>query len=377
MEAGMNVKTYRSLWSTVVGAVTLAIGIAVQNAAAQDGRTVEQQFKNIQALKGQPAQMLNPTMVYFEAALGVGCPFCHDADGNKRDADTNPRKAVARRMIAMVNNINQSTFGGKTVVTCVTCHQGRNKPIGQPVVLTDPAPPALGEAYQASLPKPAPIPNITVDQVFGKYVAALGGADAIQKVSSLTARGEVVQRRPARDFPSVPLEISAKAPGMQLIVSGSGEHLVRLAYNGKTGWTAEGDDARDLRQAELEGKRLEDAFNIATQLKEILVNPKMDHPQVVNGREVYVVSAQTQALPLVKLYFDKDSGMLVRLTYYTDTIFGPYPTQIEYRDFRTVNGRKIPATWVILDARNREYTYLMQDIQAASVADGVFAKPAR
>ena len=359
--------------TAVTFALALAIGVSAQVAAAQGGgRKIEEQFKNIQALNGAPADMLNPTMVYFEAALGVGCPFCHDPDGNKREVDTE-RKRTARRMIAMVNTINQNTFGGAKVVTCMTCHQGRNKPIGVPFVVTDQAPPALGEAYLDSLPGAAPIPNVTVDQIFNKYMTALGGADALQKVSSLTARGEMIQRRPARDFPAVALEISAKAPGKQLIVSGAGQNADRLAYSGNSGWTGN----RDLRRAELDGKRLEDAFNIATQLKEILVDPKVDHPEVVNGRELYVVSARTQALPMVKLYFEKDSGLLTRLVYHTDSIFGPYPTQIEYRDYRDINGRKVPHTWVIAGTRNREYTYVMRNVQAAAVDDGVFAKPAR
>jgi hypothetical protein len=171
----------------------------------------------------------------------------------------------------------------------------------------------------------------------------------------------------------VPLEISAKAPGKQLIVSGTGQNADKLAYSGSSGWTGN----RDLRRAELDGKRLEDAFNIATQLKDILVNPKVDHPEAINGTEHYVVSARTQALPMVKLYFAKDSGMLVRLVYHTDSIFGAYPTQIDYRDFRDINGRKVPYTWVIAGTRNREYTYVMRNVQAAAVDDGVFAKPAR
>jgi hypothetical protein len=69
--------------------------------------------------------------------------------------------------------------------------------------------------------------------------------------------------------------------------------------------------------------------------------------------------------------------MLVRLVYHTESIFGPYPTQIDYSDFRDVNGRKVPYTWVIAQTRNREFTYVMQNVQATAVDDSVFVKPAR
>jgi len=371
----MEAKSRKAVGATAIAlAISLAIGVSAQVAAAQGGaRKMEEQFKNIQVLNGAPADMLNPTMVYFEGALGVGCPFCHDADGSKRDADTNPKKNVARKMVQMVNAINENTFNGEQVVTCMTCHQGRNKPIGVPFVVNEQAPPAMGEAYLDAMPSPAPIPNVTVDQLLNQYTAALGGMDALQRTASLKARGEMIQWRPARAFPAVPLEISAKAPGKQLIVSGSGEDASKEGYSGNAGWAGN----RNMRRAELDGVRLEDAFNLPTQLKEILVSPKVDHPEVVDGREVYVVSASTQNLPRVKLYFDKDSGMLVRLMYHTQGLFGPYPTRIDYSNFRDVNGRKVPYTWVISGTRNREYTYVMRNVQAAAVDDAVFAKPAR
>ena len=369
----MNAKSKKAVCTTAIAfALALAIGLSAQGAAAQGGvRKMEDQFKNIQSFNGEPADMLLPTMVYFEGALGVGCGFCHDPDGSKRDADTNERKVTARRMIEMVKAINENTFEDEKVVTCMTCHQGRSTPIGVPLVVTEQVPPAYGEAYVNAMPGPAPVPNVTVDQIFNKYYAALGGSDALQRVSSLTARGEMIQRRPARDFPAVPLEISVKA-GKQLIVSGSGQNPNRMAYSGNSGWTGR----RDMRRAELHGKRLEDAFNLPTQLKEILVDPKVDHPEVVDGRELYVVSARTGELPMVKLYFEKDTGLLARVVYHTDSIFGPYPTQIEYRNYRDINGRKVPHTWVIAGTRNREYTYVMRNVQAAAVDDAVFAKPA-
>ena len=66
----------------------LAIGFSQRQVAAQSSdQKVEEVFKNIKSLNGQPADMLNPTMVFFEASLGVGCPYCHDNDANKRELD--------------------------------------------------------------------------------------------------------------------------------------------------------------------------------------------------------------------------------------------------------------------------------------------------
>ena len=377
----MKGKSLETTWAvaTFALAVSVAIGLNAQWAAAQAGAggpQTEEVFKNIQILKGQPADRLVPTMVFFEASLGVGCPFCHDQDANKRDLDTKETKKTARRMIQMVMDINKNTFAGERRVNCFTCHQGRNRPIGMPVVAGTQLPPALGEDFDAVRPKPPAVPAVTVDQIFDKYMAALGGSNAVGNASSLVAKGVVIQRRPGREFPITQLEISSKAPGKAIMVTRVGQAENTLAYNGGNGWARAGaGPARDLRATEVDAAILEDTFNLPRQLKQSLTDLKVMPPERFEGREWYVVSGRTKSLPQVKLYFSEDSGMLTRLVYYTDSIIGQYPTRIEYSDFRAVNGAKVPYRWVISQTRNREYTYVMDTVQAASLDDSKFAKP--
>jgi len=372
-------KTRRSTVLLTVAALglVLAAGLGQAPVAAQSSdQKVEEVFKNIKVLNGQRADMLNPTMVLFEAALGVGCPYCHDNDGNKRELDSKPQKLIARQMIEMVSSVNKTTFRGAPKVTCFTCHQGRNIPIGVPNVTNNPLPPALGEDFIASLPPPPPVPSMTVAQVLDKYVAALGGAAAVQKVASLDAVGTVTQRRPGRDFPAQQIEIFSKAPGMGLLVTHAGQADNLLAYGATAGWARAGNTApRDLRKAEGDGAMLEDPYNLPTHLKQLLLEPQMDRPVVIRGHEDYVVTAKTRNLPKVQAFFNEQTGMLERLVYYNDSLYGQYPTQIDYRDFRDVGGRKVPYEWVISQTRNREFTYAMQDVKAAAIEDAKFAKP--
>ncbi len=69
----------------------------------------------------------------FNEALGVQCTYCHVAGDFA--ADTNPKKDVARKMIAMVRLIDTSfpsSVGafpeGYHEVDCSTCHRGSVKP---------------------------------------------------------------------------------------------------------------------------------------------------------------------------------------------------------------------------------------------------------
>jgi hypothetical protein len=276
----------------------------------------------------------------------------------------------------MVNTINKETFNGAKQVTCFTCHEGRPNPIAIPNVTNASLPPALGEDYVASLPPLPAVPAVGAAQVIDKYFAAVGGAAAVQKVPSLTAVGTIEQRRPGKQYPAQQIEISSKASGVGLLVTKAGQNDNLLAYGANGGWAKAGNaDPRDLRKAEADGARLEDPFNLPGQLKSMLLEPKMEHPEVIDGHEVFVVTGHTTNLPLVKAYFEKESGMLDRLVYYNDTLFGRYPTQIDYGDFRDVMGRKVPYQWVISQTRNREYTYAMQAVRAATVDDAKFVKP--
>ena len=371
----------RSAAALLVAALaTFLVSVVInqQTVAAQGAaQKMEDAFLNIKSLNGHPADTLNPTMVYFEAALGVGCGYCHDNDATKRELDTKPQKQVARRMIEMVNAINKNSFGGAGRVTCYTCHMGRPMPIGVPHVIGEALPPALGEDYFANLPPAPAAPPMNPTQVLDKYIEAVGGAGALQKTSSLMAAGTVTQRRIGRPFPAQQIEISSKAPGMELIVTKTGQADNLLAYGPAGNWAKAGNGAvRDLRNAEADATKLEDTFNLPVQLKQLLLEPKMERPEVVFGRELWVVSGRTQSLPRVMAYFEKDTGMLRRLRYYITTPFGPYPTQIDYMDFRDVGGRKVPFTWVNSQVRNREFTWAMQNVRVGAVEDAKFAKPA-
>jgi hypothetical protein len=96
----------------------------------QPPKPAEQVFKNIQVLKGVPAPSVMPAMMFFTQALGVKCDHCHVPD--QFDKDDKPAKAVARKMIQMVHQINVHNFDAKDRVTCWTCHRGSTEPPAAP-----------------------------------------------------------------------------------------------------------------------------------------------------------------------------------------------------------------------------------------------------
>src|SRR5258708_28151007 len=100
-------------------------------------------FKNVQVLKGIPVDQFMGTMGVFTTSLSLCCGNCHTGAGtsNPKWEDDPPRKRTARAMVAMVQNINKTSFGGRQVVTCWTCHRGQLSPS-----VTPPLDFAYGEA---------------------------------------------------------------------------------------------------------------------------------------------------------------------------------------------------------------------------------------
>ena len=115
----------------------------------------EQAFKNIQALKGTPADQLQTAMQFISNSLGVECEFCHVQGAFEKDDKKS--KQTARKMIEMQMAINRDNFKGESEVTCFSCHRGAEKPVGIPIIAeeepkrpepqkADAAPPALPSA---------------------------------------------------------------------------------------------------------------------------------------------------------------------------------------------------------------------------------------
>jgi hypothetical protein len=128
---------------------------------------------------------------------------------------------------------------------------------------------------------------------FDKYVAALGGADAIQKISSRVVKGTVTD--PAgRNFP---MEILAKTPDKRLsVIHLTGGDMFAL-YDGDVGWirtpgetviqVAKKEEAvaRNMRREDLDEARLQDPLLFAGRVKQVFSDLRIERPEKVEGRE--------------------------------------------------------------------------------------------
>jgi photosynthetic reaction center cytochrome c subunit len=346
-------------------AMALLAGRAVAQAPAEEGKTAEQQFKNIQVLKGTPADQLIPAMQFISASLGVKCDFCHVQ--GKFDSDEKQAKQTARHMITMTLAINKDYFNGHKDVTCNSCHNGHEEPTSTPPVATADMLPEHNENAEAANPG-----QTTPEQVLEKYLAAVGGADALQKVNSRVEKGTIS----AMGHDS-PIEVFAAAPDKRATVAHMPNGDSITAFDGKIGWLGNtGRPPHDMSAAETEAFKLDADLYFPVHVKTLFTQLRMGHPEKIGDEQTYTVVGIRQGQPPVRLYFDASSGLLVRMVRYADTPIGRNPTQIDYADYRDVDGVKVPFRWTLARPGGRFTIQIQEAKQNVPIEDDKFAKPA-
>jgi hypothetical protein len=314
----------------------------------------EEVFKNIQVLKGIPVDEFMGTMGIFASALGKNCSECHgvESGGNwALYAQDTPLKQTARRMVLMVKQINDANFGGRQMVTCYSCHRVQSHPKVTPsLVALYSAPPDEPDdivTQSSNVPKP--------DEIFDKYLTAIGGAARISALTSFTAKGTY---QGFDDADPHPLEVSVKAPNQRLWLWHSGFGDRAMVFNGRDGWVTAAPEERPFPVEILTGQEL----TFPTRIKQALTQMKVGVPVSIGDHDMNVVQGRTAAGTLVTLYFDMESGLLTRLMRYADSPVGRIVTQYDYEDYRPVAGVQMPFKWTRtwLDGRS---VFLLTDVQ--------------
>lgn len=372
----------RKFFLAVAGLMlTLALTFAVAHAqsaapaGAQAAPTVmtagkDPQFKNIQVLKDLPSDQLLSAMQFITVSLGVQCSACHvQVNGQWADEkDDKQMKLAARHMMQMQMDINKNNFNGNRQVTCNTCHRGSEHPVGTPEILTTegerarPAPPAAA----------APATPPTADQVFSKYIDAIGGEAAVAKVTTRVEKGNTIVGEN-----KTPIELYLKAPNKRVSISHGQNGDSITAFDGTAGWQGGGRGvARAMAPTDSMSAMIDAALPFPTNLKTLFQQPRV-RTDKIDDKEYYVVSGRGPGTPAqVRLYFDEQTGLLVRVVRLNDAGLGNMPVQVDYTDYRDADGIKIPFKWTLSRPQGRFSIQVDSVQQNVPVDDTKFVKPA-
>ncbi|PWT88235.1 MAG: hypothetical protein C5B55_13470 [Blastocatellia bacterium] len=318
-------------------------------------KTVDEVQKNIQVLKGLPQSQLIPVMNFMGASLGVRCNYCHVNKGGVWDyaSDEKGEKKSAREMISLVMNTNKNTFKGSPEVSCYTCHRGRTQvahTVSFPMPTPEPRPSAQaqgqapaqtpgqtqaqpqGEGQQQREALPTP------EEILAKYYQAIGGSAAIDKLTSRVMKGTAV----TSNGTELGYEIAQSGPEMMLATITTDQGVIERGFNGTAGWEKSARGIRDLSAAELTYFRRYSSLLRDIKLQDQFSRISVAGKPKIDGRYVYVLRATTATGQREQLYFDAETGLLIRRSLSITTPVGTIPEQVEFSDYRDVDGMKVP-----------------------------------
>jgi photosynthetic reaction center cytochrome c subunit len=320
-----------------------------QAASSQKLPMSEEAFKNIQALKGISVDDFMQTMGIMSASLGFDCQECHVGAGTDSVdwAFDTPRKRTARKMVDMVTAINRDNFSGRQVVTCWSCHRGRDRPVMTPSIETVYGTPILeaDDVFGQASGMPTP------ESILDKYIQAVGGAQKLAAFTSFTAKGTSLGFRGFGGGGEV--EVYAKAPDQRATrvhYQDADRGDVNRTFDGRAGWLATPLTVLPryaLTGGELDGAKLDAQLTFPGQIKQVLSGWRVGNPKTINKRDNFVVQGNGARGLVATLYFDRETGLLTRFVRYARTPIGRAPTQIDFADYRDVDGIKVPFRWTM------------------------------
>ncbi len=216
-----------------------------------------------------------------------------------------------------------------------------------------------------------------VDRILEKYTQALGGRAAYEKITTRTMTGTVEM---PDDNVTGTARVYAKAPASyRLTMDIPGYGTVESVLDGAAGWESNPDTGTHaMSKTDLEAARRDHDFYREVRLKELYPKMQTAGSDNVNGRPAYVIEAGAGDGPAEKLYFDAESGLLVKHDFERVTLEdGIVQYEVLYSDYRDVDGLKLPSR---IEQRAPDNTMIFKFTgitNNAALEEAAFAKPGK
>jgi len=213
----------------------------------------------------------------------------------------------------------------------------------------------------------------TVDQVLDKYLAAMGGQAAFDKITTRTARA-------TNEIPDMGISgsmtMTEKAPNKSLVVVEIAQMTVREGTDGNVAWDENPQTGlREKTGLELAEFKRGSIFNIETKLKTAYPKMNVTGRDTVNGRPAIVIDAVPDQGSPVKIFFDSETGLILKQAGSRETPEGAITFESFYDDYRTVDGIKQPHTLRQVTSRFTSVIRITEMKHNVPVDDALFRKP--
>lgn len=225
-------------------------------------------------------------------------------------------------------------------------------------------------------PRPAAVTAAapSADQILNRYIEAIGGRESWKKLTSRVSTGTI--EIPKMNL-SGSIDFREKAPNRLLHTIVLNGATFRQGFDGANGWTDDPKDGvRDETGAELEDTRLDSDFYHPLDLHKLYSKFTVTGAEKIGEHNTYVVEAARPGADPDKLYFDTQSGLVLRIVSRRHTSDGLMVYQEDLEDYREVDGIKLPFT-VHQTAEEAAFTIQFVEVHHnVELDDQQFSKPA-
>ena len=172
-------------------------------------------------------------------------------------------------------------------------------------------------------------------------LTVLGGSAAIEKLKTRSMKGTWL----TSDGITLGYEVYQSAPDkLYTILNTPKQGVFERGFNGQTAWEKSSRGVRDLEGTQvIYLKRYPDLFK-DIKLQGQFTRLSSARKDKIDGKDVYLLVGIGVDGKGERLYFDAQTGLLVRRISSTTTVVGLIPEQVDYEDYRDVDGMKVPFT---------------------------------
>ncbi len=231
-----------------------------------------------------------------------------------------------------------------------------------------------GDSAANAVPKPdAPTPSLK--EILARAEKSMGGSEAWKNTNTMMMKG-VLQTEDASAF--VAIEIYKKAPDKSLLKMKLPQDMeMREVCDGKSAWM---EDPRggyhEFKGAELESRLKRSQFSEQSKMILLAATGKVLGADKIGLHSVYVVEYSSQKNETTKLYFDEESGLVLRSEETAAKPDGTYTTKLDMDDYRNVDGMMVPFRMKRTEKGSVIKIKLTQVKNNLPIEDEMFVKPA-
>jgi hypothetical protein len=142
----------------------------------------------------------------------------------------------------------------------------------------------------------------------------------------------------------IPQEIYRQAPNKALVITTGPSGVVTQGFNGTIGWVKTSEGVQQLNSFAVADFKFNADFNREIRVRELYKKLSVTGKEKIGNREAYVVEAIPLEGAAEKLYFDSQTGLLIRRAADEVTAFGTIPDYTDMEDYKEVDGIKLPFT---------------------------------